>query len=370
MLPSVAPFPAFEIRKSLTPEILEESVKCYHIIFQQLLHLPLPEFNLHIAKDSSFVEFVISLMKESSVPQDDPTQSAEMIRSVRVEGFYLAHRMLKDGRPVPPGLLEATFLEDLAVSYPNSRSCKDLLELLWDRENLNENSSILERKNDMIRRLEAPNQAISSGLNDLLLRIGRLVMACRQYGQFLMLGSDFLDSLVTAFENSPPPTQEKIVVILYWTLKSLLEPPKPKTSTLLDHLYTLKHTPRSDFFIEQLIVHTPFLDEIREQLSGIGNERARSLIQELSAKARISRKPGIDKGKHKSLPEYASHNAHSDKTSLVAQVRDFFPDHSFETVVHLLELYDDNVEQVIAHISDAFDDIPPPHSEVANTKNS
>lgn len=362
MLPSLAAFPALDIRKNLTPQILEESVKCYHVIIQQLLHLPLGEFNLHIKEDASFVNFIVSLMRESSVPQDASTQSAEMICQVRAESFHLTHRVLKDGKPTPPGLLEATFLEDLAMSYPDSKSCKDLLEFLWDRENLNENSSILERKIDLVRRLEAPSEASNLGLEVLLGRIGRLVRACYQYGQFLMLGSDFLESLVTAFENSSPPIQEKVVAILYWTLKSLLEPPKPKASTLLDHLYTLKHTPRSDFFVEQLIVHTPILDEMQEQLSTIGNERARSLMQELSTNPRMSRKREIDKGKSKVPHGNASHN---DKTSLVAQVRDFFPDHSFESVVQLLHMYHDNVERVIAHISDAFDASPPEYD--ANT---
>ena len=369
-VPSLAGLPAYDVRKNLTSKIIEESIECYHVIIQQLLSLPSSDFKVHIAENSAFIDFVISLMRESSVLRNASVKGDEIICFLRSEGFRLTHRILKDVKPAPPRLLEATFLEDLAMSYPASISCKDLLDCVWAQENLNENAFILESKTNLIRRLEGPNRESNLKLDVLLERIGHLIVACYPYGQFLMLGSDFLDSLNTSFENTPPPIRKRIVVILYWALKSLLEPQDPKISTLLDHLYTLKRNPKSDLLVKHLIIHTPILNELQERLSSAGNERARSLMQDLSkfkTKAHVPKKTGTNKGKGKIPHEHKSHDAHADKSSLIAQVQDFFPDHNPDSITKLLGLYHDNVEQVIAHVSETLDDITPLHAEEANT---
>lgn len=344
------------------PEEWQLCLDSWILLAQAHLLLPLKEFSLKIVKDPSIIAFLLSYIEETSTFNASPAIHAASARTLRRECFLLVHRTLTDVKPVPSALLDWTFLGNLSIVYSRTESLRGMLETVYDRESLDDNASIRESKNSFIRLLEATSDEIPPGLDLVLRRAGALLKATYHYGQFLMLGSDFLDALSTAFEEGSSLFQKRSAVIGYLCLTSLLDSRRPKFSTLIDHLYSLNAASHYDSLLKGICSTTPFLPRMRERLSGPEGERAKPLMLQLAGfeiskdgkpKKLVSRK--ISKGKSKNHDEFgheALGNVHVHKLSLVTQIQDLFPDLGSGFVVKLLDEYDNDTEQVTAHLLD------------------
>ena len=343
------------------PEEWQICLDSWLLLAQTHLLMSAKVFSLKTAKNPSLVQFLVSYVKNAS----GPTNGKES--DLRRRSFLLIHRMQSEVKPVPQPLLEWAFLADLSRVYVKSTAVPRLLVDVWRQEALDEGPSMRAHKASLISELERDHA--SSDLEELLASVVALLRTCYNYGQFLMLGSDLIDALSTAYKNSTVKIlKQKIVVVSYFCLVSLTEPSQPRISTLLDHLYGLKATSSHDCLLTALMESTPLLQKLQTRTAGSEATRAKSLLESLKSyekspdgrpKKPIRRK--IDKGKSKDHDQYghdATGGIHIHKLSLVAQIQDLFPDLGSAFVLRLLDEYADDTEQVTAHL---LDDSLPPH---------
>ncbi|KAL8804722.1 MAG: hypothetical protein Q9182_002414 [Xanthomendoza sp. 2 TL-2023] len=284
--------------------------------------------------------------------------------------FLLVHRCLTELKKKPPPFVAWQFLSDLCILYAKSPSLNTLLQDVWHSEDLG--SKFQKHKLSLTHMLEyAPSKQEQSDLDMTLERTAALLRSCLDYGQFLMLGSDFIDALSALYDGADSFLRKRTVVLSYRCFSALMHPSKPKFSMLLDHLYGLKSSKKEHSLLSALCSRTPFVRMLRDQITGADAVRGEKLIQELSelegtgtlpSKRSKAARGRTDKGKGIQKDEYG-HGAfdggvHVHKMSLVTQIQDLFPDLGSAFVVKLLDEYDDDTEQVTAHL---LDESIPPH---------
>lgn len=377
-LPPFAPFPPASLRKEIVPVEWEACVDAWILLAQGSLLLPPKSFLKH-SKDPSLSDFLVSYMRECSI--SDPLDSTAIrARTLRRECFILIHRSLTEVNPAPQALLDWEFLGDLSTVYSRSKNLRSLLSIVWKQATLGKRPQMQESKKTLMTILEDDRSKDSSDLDQCLHRVGALLKASHEYGQFLMTGSDVLDSLVLAWSQNRADLRKKVTTIIYLALSSLLVGQCPNVSLLLDHLYGLKTTvekqnstePNSSL-LSQLASITPLVHKLEEHIKGPDAARAKSIISYLSKvkntngtkpKKHVKRK--IDKGKGRSNDEYghgAMGNVHVHKMNLVTQIQDLFPDLGSGFIVKLLDEYNDDPEQVTAHL---LEDSLPSHLQKAD----
>ncbi len=362
MLPPFAPFPPSSLQSEIVPEEWQLCLNSWALLAQGKLVLSSEEFSLQIVKDISIVEFLLSYFRETSFTENRSISYSVSAKKLRRECFLLLHRILVEVKPIPPRLLEWASLGDVSIVYSRSESLRQILESVWVTEELDNNVSMQKNKRDFIQLLEISGRTDSPELDLALRRAAALMKTSYHYGQFMMLGSDFLDSLSTTYEKGTDFMKTRVEIIAYLSLTSLLDSRRPKFSTLLDHMYTLHNTSP---LCKGVCSNTPLLPKMRERLCGPERERAEDLISDLSTfekakeKELASRK--IDKGKARDQAEYgrgAFEAVHAHKLSLVTQIQDLFPDLGSGFVAKLLDEYEDDTEQATAHL---LDDSLPQH---------
>lgn len=336
----------------MVPEEWELCLDSWILLTRRYLMLPAKAFAMKALKDHSIVQFLVSYVQHYQLPRDDKTQQ------LRKGSFLLLHRIMTEVRPLPPPLSEWDFLANLSMAYAKSKVLSGLLNDSWNQI-FSGSPSIENHKRSLIEILEATSA--SSNLETVLMKLVALLRACYRYGQFLMLGSDLIDSFSSAYERVEPSLKKKIATVVYFCLTSLMGP-EPKISTLLDHLYSLKATP----LIKAVVETTPLLQRLRDQTSGQDSGRTRSLIESLKSYEKDSlgrtKKPirrKIDKGKGRANDEYghgALGDVHVHRLSLVSQVQDLFPDLGSGFIVKLLDEYNDDTALVTDHLLN--DDLP------------
>lgn len=369
MLPPFALFPPARVREDISKGDWDSFLDCSILLIQRILLLPSKEFGLHAQKEPSVVDFIFSYVTELARPSGHFMSNVEKEKRLKKEIFLLVHRIFTEVVPLPQKLLQYTFLGDLGIVYGRFKNLKSLFDLSWDRKTFDENPNMQESKLYLMELLDSSLQKPTGEIDEALLRTGALLKVSFNYGQFLMLGSDFLDALAKAFEKILPAYQSKLVAIGYLSLISLLDSQKPRIATLLDHLYGLKATLKSKSLLQALSSSTPLLRRLRENLVGQDIERARPLLQELETfeksapellRHQNSRKPrkGKDKARQASVPDMRVH-----QMSLVTQVQDLFPDLGSAFIVKLLAEYEDDTERVITHL---LEDSLPTHLKEAD----
>lgn len=369
MLPAFAPFPPGDVRRHISRDDWDSFLDCWILLVQRYLLLSPKEFSVRVQKDPSVVDFIYSYVTESARARTFVTNNDEKEKRLKREIFLLVHRIFTVVIPIPQKLQQHDFLGDLCILCGRLKALPSLLELLWDRRIFNENASMQENKTSLIQSLNSGLQGRAVETDETLERMAALLKVSFHYGQFLMLGSDFLDALATAFEKSPSAYQSKLVVAGYLGLTSLLESRRPKVSTLLDHLYSLQSSLNSKSFIQALSSSTPLLRRLRENLVGQDIDRARPLMQELETFEKAATGlPGHQilrkhrKGKDRASPAPA-HDMYIHQMSLVTQIQDLFPDLGSSFIVKLLAEYEDDTEQVVAHL---LEDSLPAHLKEAD----
>ncbi|OCK84415.1 hypothetical protein K432DRAFT_288989 [Lepidopterella palustris CBS 459.81] len=364
--PPIAPFPSTELRRRLVPEEWEACLDAWIALAQLHLRLANTEFIKTTVEDGPLVYFLISYFREvSGAPHNDPQLQGSKALSLRKQSFLLVHRVFS-GDPIPPSLLSWSFLADICQAFPRSGSLRDLLQSLWKRKGDAITSSTQKLKSSLIKTLDSSN---SDTAQDDLGHLCHLLYVSTDAGAFFITGSDFLDSLCSAYVKASKSIQSKLVTITYLGLMSLLNSPKPNYSLLSDHLYSLKtnaeqeqkSSPGKTVLLAALVTNTPILNKIRNSITSQEGARARNIAASLSTfrqaglvrpKKLIRRK--MDKGKGRANDDEYDHGAskgvHIHRMSLVSQVQDLFPSLGSAFVVKLLDEYGDDAEQVTAHL--------------------
>ncbi|KAI4153127.1 MAG: hypothetical protein L6R39_001650, partial [Caloplaca ligustica] len=311
-LPPFAPFPPAGLRKDIVPEEWELCLDAWLLLAEGQLLLPLDLFVKRLAKDPSVPKFLCSyVMSNAQYVSSDKIEPKS--KQLRRRCYLLAHRCLSEPKQKSPLLMEWEFLSDFSIVYARSPSLSPLLQSLWQAEKLD--SSFKKHKAWLIKTLEdGANKENHSDLETTLTRTAALLRACPAYGHFLMLGSDFVDTLLRERIAGP----EAI---------------------------------RAEKLINQLSAYAE---------AGTSASKRKKLTERRA-----------DKGKGKQKDEYG-HGAfdgrlHVHKMSLVTQIQDLFPDLGSGFIVKLLDEYGDDSEQVTAHL---LDDSLPPHLQCLDRSES
>lgn len=369
-LPQFAPFPDVKVRQNILPAEWTAYLDTWASLADLHLRLSDIQFRHAVTDDtSSLTAALISFFHE--LANDDGLVPQTLL--LRKKCFFLLHRIYSgDGVPAP--LLGWPVLSDACRIFSKSAQFRTLLDGVWKRKAATIEKSLQPAKNSLIKNLDSkrPEEAQST-----LDKIAPLIRLSPDAGTYMITGSDFLDSLCNAYPKVAPPLQAKLATIAYMGLVSLLEGPKPNFSVLSDHLYSLKANGEQQLraaaaqtsLIADLVTNTPLLHKIRDKATAPEAARVRNFAASLSTfqqstvarpKKLVRRK--VEKGKGRATDDEYGHGAfgeiHVHRMSMISQIQDLFPDLGSGFVVKLLDEYNDNIEEVTAHL---LEDSLPPH---------
>jgi activating signal cointegrator complex subunit 2 len=369
-LPQFAPFPDAKVRRSIQSDEWQLYLDSWASLTDLYLRLDDQQFAAARKDVDSLGLFLISFFHE--LAGDDSL--APRVISLRKKSFLLLHRIWS-GQGVEDAFLNWPVLADICYAFTKSEQFRRLLEALWKRKGGAIEKSLQTAKTSLIRNLDSkrPEEA-----ENTLNRIAPLLKASSDSSIYMLTGSDFLDSLSSAYSKVPTSMQKKLVTTAYLGLTATLEGSKPNYSLLSDHLHSLKSSEEQEqkkeqgkkTFVADLVTNTPLLEKIRDKTTAPEAARLRNTAASLSAfrqaslvrpKRLVRRK--VDKGKSKVQEDEYGHQAftgevHVHRMSVVTQIQDLFPDLGAGFVVKLLDAYNDNVEEVTAHLLDGS---LPPH---------
>jgi activating signal cointegrator complex subunit 2 len=361
-LPHFAPFPDAKVRQSVLPNEWQLYLASWTSLAEFYLRLGDQEFASAVSDNDTLTPFLLSFFHE--LANDDSI--ASRVQSLRKQCFFLLHRLFSRD-DVPSSLLNWPALSDFCYVFPKSEQFRILLQKLWGRKGGAIEKSLQTAKTSLIRNLESkrPEEA-----ENTLNRVAPLLRVSADASIYMLTGSDFLDALYAAYPSVPTPMKKKLVTVAYLGLTAVLEGEKPNYSLLSDHLYGLKSSeeqeqkkePGKNTLVADLVTNTPLLEKIRDKAVAPEAARVKNTAASLSAfrqsglarpKKLVRRK--VDKGKAKVSNDDYDHAAftgevHVHRMSMITQIQDLFPDLGGGFIVKLLDEYNDDVEQVTAHL--------------------
>ncbi|KAF2018468.1 hypothetical protein BU24DRAFT_368998 [Aaosphaeria arxii CBS 175.79] len=373
-LPPFTSFPTAEVRNVILPTQWDLYVESTTSLTDLYLQSSDQDFLSAVQHGTSLQDFLTSFFHELA---RNPTLSPSLL-PLRRKAFVLLHRIWSSNT-VPTNLLEWSFVSNVCRSYPKNEQRRSLLKLIWSREGSRLEKSLQLAKDSAIKLLDSKNP---DNVENILDSLGPLLKYSTEAGEFMLTGSDFFDSLGSAYPKVSPNIQRKLVITAYLGLTSLVNGPKPKFSLLSDYLYGLKTSAEQaqkrketeKTYVADLVTNTPLVERIRAASSGTEGARLKNIVSSLATyhqegiarpKKIIRRK--VDKGKGKATGEEHNNEGfgefHVHRMSLVTQVQDLFPDLGPGFVIKLLDEYNDNVELVTAHL---LEDSLPPHLATAD----
>ncbi|CAK4034240.1 related to CUE3 Meiotic induced gene, has a CUE domain that binds ubiquitin [Lecanosticta acicola] len=363
-LPPFAPLPPSSIRLSLGPEEWEACLEAWLTLAQLTLRLPATDFDTNTIDKGPVPHFLASFYRElNSLSPGDGTLSTPRAISLRKALFKVASRAFREPGSLATELLSWSFLSNFCHVHVKSPTLQQLMSSIWKRKSETIAPSLQKQKDLISKQLESKDAG--NGFT-MLSQLAPIMHASADIGAFFMTGSDFLDSLVSAYSRSTSDPQKKSVsTVIYLGLISCVRTEVPNTSLLSDHLYTLKSQADKagpgQAVLADVVTNTTVISRIQQSLSGKAPERVSKLLDTLETYRAPSvarpRKAGRPRSKGKGKQKSTNGDLHIHKMSLVTQVQDLFPDLGSGFVLKLLDEYGDNVEQVTAHLLD--DSLPP-----------
>lgn len=374
-LPPFAPYPQAGFRKQLVPQEWEACLDAWLSLSELYLRLPQQDFDSLVRKNDSLSPFLQSYYYETSKDQHNANYSKLKETTLRKSCFILTHRVLLNGGETPAKLLQWDFLSDFSHAYMKTQSLELLLQKVWQKKSIAVEGSLHSLASALIKQLES---STPDAAEDSLERVAPFLYASPDTGKCLMTGSDFMDALSSSYYTGSFPLQQSLVTVAYLGFASLLKGVKPNYSILFDHLYSLKSQAEvsqkaQGSLLADLVTNTPLLTKLRTEVSGKDVDRAQKLAITLDPfrfpslnrpRKNNQRKPSKGKGKGKAAQgdEYGhgafSGEQHIHRMSLITQIQDLFPDLGPGFISRLLDEYNENPEEVTAHL---LDESLPPH---------
>ena len=359
-LPPFAEIPPATIRLSISPEEWEACLDSWIALAELYLPLPAKEWTAVTLSDSSPVRFVQSFYGERAhLKTGDNSFSTSTTRKLERICFLLVHRMTLHSKAAQH-LLQFDFLADFCHVHGRSPALSKLLHEIWKRPDQILQTSMENKKKALIQSLDSSTTEVV--LINELQALATIMRASPNVATLFMTGSDFLDGLVAQHGRSESLEGRKIfVAVAYLGLLSLVHVDAPNVSLLSDHLYSLKATADNvggrTTLIADLVTNSAFIAKLRAYVVDSGGDRLLKLLDVLETyrtpsvswpKKYVRQKPS--KGKGRAIEN--SGEMHMHRMSLVTQVQDLFPDLGSGFVLKLLDQYNDDVEQVTAHLLD------------------
>lgn len=332
--------------------------------------------------DESVPSFLTSFMREIAAHSPSMLGPSDSAKLLLKQCLLLTSKVFKFPQS-PVSLLQWEFLSDFSRVY-GKRRANSALSSLPDASQTAVDASLSALKKFLIKNMDAGINGDLKAVETRLQRLNHLINASPSAASFFLAGSEFLDGLITCYKVMNPPLRKTIVTTTYLSLIGLTESEPPKFSMLTDQLYSLKTAAKAhkagplnanDSLVADLVSTTPLIQQFehKAEASGPANARIQNVLKDLATfkKPGIGMKPKrpirrkIDKGKGVALEE---HNAmagevHIHRMSQITQVQDLFPELGSGFVSRLLDEYDNDTEQVIAHL---LEDSLPAHLKVAD----
>ncbi|KAK4233629.1 hypothetical protein C8A03DRAFT_38651 [Achaetomium macrosporum] len=381
-LPAFALFPIAAWRDQLLPDEWVACLNAWLALINSHLSLSDSEILTISAKDSTLQAFLASFTRETALGGVDILGSSPSAKRLLKNCLALITRLLQSSSP-PNELAQWEFLADLSRVY-GKKKAEALLGSLSAASKGYLDSSLAVLKKFLIRNLDAGiNGGDLKGIEERLERVNDLIRVSPSVAEFFLAGSDFVDGLVSCYKITNPPLRKVLIATTYLGLVGLAE--GQKVSALTDQLYSLKAAADAhkagplnvnDSLVAELVTSTPLIQRVQRKVeeSDSTSSRMKSVLVELSAfkkpgggvskpKRLIRRK--VDKGK--GLAELdeaqAQQEIHIHRMSQISQVQDLFPELGSGFISKLLDEYDNNTEEAVAHLLDAS---LPPHLQSAN----
>ncbi|KAI1812502.1 hypothetical protein GGS20DRAFT_20487 [Poronia punctata] len=382
-LPSFAAFPTAPWRDRIVPVEWETCLSTWVSLVEAYLSLSEDELISHIKQDESIASFQVTFAREIAVSGINILGTSQPASLLLRQCFLLSSRLLRLPS-APSSLLTWEFLSDYSRVYGKKNAGPCVKSAVQTQDGM---TSLQGLKKSLIQALDSGIKADLNFVELRLKRLNHLIHASPDVAAFFFAGSDFLDGLISCFRIMNPPLRKTLVTTTYLCLIGLAEGDSPRYSTLADQLYSLKSAAdahktgplnAADSMVPELVTATPLLKQIRHRLeqSDTGLGRSRDVLDALQG----YRKPGIhtrpkrlikrkvDKGKGIMTEEEADLGGEMrvHRMSQISQIQDLFPDLGSGFVSLLLDEYDDNTEQVIAHLLE--DSLPPHLAKADRTK--
>nr|POE93206.1 cue domain-containing protein 3 [Quercus suber] len=356
-LPLLAPVPPAIIRLSLAPQEWTACLDAWLHLLDYALQIPADQFVTSTARGDHFSSFLYSLYTETTrvEPHDDSFSGPR--------GYTLQKRTLKlldrlvFGQIVPSPLLTFEFLSALCQAHFRSAAVSTIVVQIW-MDNRDVLEPVMQREKDSLVKLLDSKGSIS--IKPKLDALAPILRTAPEIAAFVITGADVIDGLVSAYNVRCTTVDRKAFVgITYLGLLSLVRIDRPNVSTLSDHLYNLRSHADDEkngpSLLADLVTNTPLVSKLRRAVIGKSAERVTKLLDTLDtyrmsslARPRQRRKRSIDKGKAR----LDDAEMHMHQMSLVSQIQDLFPDLGSGFVLRVLNEYQDDVEQVTAHLLD------------------
>lgn len=370
-LPPMAPFPKAAWTANMVPEEWTACLGAWILLAEAHISLSAPDFQRISVKDESLMVFLLSYMSQVAL-SPDITSFGDSLKWKMLwkQCFLLSNRLFNVDQP-PEKLLTWEFLSDFCRIYGKIRSAKAILTL-WTGSHLVMERNLTSLKASLIEKLGIGITGNPEDLEEKLKRLNHLLHSSPETATFFMIGTDFLDGLVSCYKLMNPPLRKAIICTAYLSLLGLTEGSSPRYSLLTDQLYALKAATDShkagpinanDSLVAELVTVTPILRQIQQRIDSneTSSVRANSVISSLEGirkagerpKRLVKRKSDKGKGSNPVHDEYGhgtSGEIHIHRMSLITQVQDLFPELGAGFVMKLLDEYDEDVEQVISHL--------------------
>ena len=382
-LPPFAPFPSPAWRELIALDEWNACLGAWISLAEAHLALSDSDFSQKSVKDESLQQFLADYMRQvASSGSAAIMGTSNPAKLLMKDCFLLTSRLLKTPS-IPAVFLQWEFLADLSRVYGKKRVASALASLPKSSHAAFEHS-LGDLKKVLIKNLDAGLSGDLKAVEQRLDQLNALIHASPSTASFFLAGSDFLDGLISCYKIMNPPLRKTIITTTYLCLIGLVEGESPKFSMLTDQLYSLKTAADAhkagplnvnDSLVAELVSATPLLQQIEHKLevSGTATTRTKNILKDLAA----FRKPGVgmrpkrlikrkvDKGKSIALGDDESMDGevHIHRMSQISQIQDLFPELGSGFVSKLLDEYDDNSEQVIAHL---LEDSLPPHLQGAD----
>lgn len=377
--PPFAPFPTAAWKELLSIDDWDAALAGWISLAEAHLSLDPSAFSQQTLLDDSVAVFLSSFMREVAAHGPGLLGTSTPARLLLKDCFLLTSKILSHPSP-PLEILQWHFLSDFSRVYSKSLSKKRVSEVLSQLPEQDAvEKSLAAVKKFLIKHLDDGIKGDLKTVELHLARLNPLISASPSTAAFFLAGSEFLDSLITCYTVMNPPLRKVIITTTYLSLMGLAE--AAKFSILIDQLYSLKTAAEAhqagplnanDCLVRELVSTTPLLQQIERRLeaSGTDNARAKNMLRDLATR----KKPGaglrprrlikrrMDKGKGV-IQEDHDQEIHIHRMSKISQIQDIFPDLGAGFVARLLDEYDENTEEVTAHL---LEDSLPSHLSTAD----
>lgn len=375
-LPPLAQFPAQSIISHILPEEWQACLDAWIFAAEFRLRL-LPDHFRHLKLSSNAcgMPFLLSYYRRwECLSKSDSAHKPRDPKELKLhrQCFLLTRRLLTEtDLPYDCSYKDLfTLIANASLALGINVSWRETLKVAWKRSKDQITAAIETCKGSLIRELP---RDLTGPVDDKLLdlrRVTALAKAMSETGEYLMTGSDYLDSLASGHRTSLSTLgghqvlelSRTLTENLYVCLRSLMISDPPHTSLLLDHLYSLKEAAdrmtkanrEHQTILSSLVCSTSFLRHLEVFVSTQRQSRGKVLVESLYKyrdqtkhlhQPAVERRSKVHKGKGKAALDG---DVHIHQASNISQIHELFPELSSAYVLRLLDHFSDDIEAVTA----------------------